>query len=125
MFNFLTAKGKTVLLISAVILVFIILFQSWQATHWHKQALKESQLKAQWQQAYTTLNQDIQKFTEQQNKLITELTQQKLQYQQQNEELNHALNQHQNWTNQPLPNDVQRVLNAPHNTSPHTLPTKQ
>lgn len=125
MFSFLTVKEKGVLLIGPIILVLIIVFQGWQATHWHEQAIKESQLKAQWQQAYTTLNQDIKKFTEQQNKLIAELTQQKLQYQQQNEELNDALNQHQNWTNQSLPNDVQRLLNSPRTTSPYTLPTKQ
>ncbi|MFQ1015785.1 chemotaxis protein [Avibacterium paragallinarum] len=126
MFNFLTLKEKGLLLIGPVILVLIILFQGWQATHWHKQAIKESQLKAQWQQAYQALNQDVKKFTEQQNKLIAELTNQKAEHQQQNKELHNALNQHQNWANQPLPADVQRLLNPKRTpTTPNTLPTKQ
>lgn len=126
MFSFLTAKEKGLLLIGPIILVLIILFQGWQATHWHEQAIKESQLKTQWQQAYQSLNDDVKKFTEQQNKLIAELTQQKAEHSQQNKELHNALNQHKNWANQPLPADVQRLLNPNRaTTTPDTLPTKQ
>lgn len=126
MFSFLTAKEKGLLLIGPIILVLIILFQGWQATHWREQAIKESQLKTQWQQAYQSLNDDVKKFTEQQNKLIAELTRQKAEHSQQNKELHNALNQHKNWTNQPLPADVQRLLNPNRAaTTPDTLPTKQ
>lgn len=113
MFNFLTKKEKWILLIGPILLVLIILFQGWQANHWRTEAIKEEQLKYQWQQSYTELNLSVREFAKQQALLIQTVNQLKTQQTQQTQDLKNALKKHQNWANSPIPDDVSRLLNRP------------
>lgn len=115
MFNFLAPKEKLLLLIGPLILVGIILFQGWQANHWRTEAIKEEQLKYQWQQSYTELNQSVAKFAEQQAKLTQAVSELKNQQRQQTQDLTNALKKHQTWADTALPDDIRRLLNAAEN----------
>lgn len=115
MFNFLSSKEKWLLLGGPILLVLIILFQGWQANHWHAEMVKEEQLKAKWQASYMALNEQVQQFAEQQKQLTQAVNALKYQQTQQTQDLKNALKQHQNWANSPIPDSVRSVLNRPAN----------
>lgn len=121
MFNFLTTKERWVLLVGPVVLVLIILFQSWQANHWHAEMIKEEQLKAKWQNAYVALNESVQQFTEQQAALTQAIQSLKTEQTQQAEELKNALAKNKTWADGVIPDDVARLLNK--NRVPQTKDT--
>ncbi|BFU60771.1 MULTISPECIES: chemotaxis protein [Rodentibacter] len=111
MFNFLSAKEKWILLGGPILLVLIILFQGWQANHWHAEMVKEEQLKAKWQASYMALNEHVQQFAEQQKQLTAVVNALKTQQSKQTEDLKNALKQHQIWADSPVPDSVRGVLN--------------
>lgn len=121
MFNFLTAKERWILLVGPVMLVLIILFQSWQANHWHAEMVKEEQLKAKWQNAYVALNESVQQFTEQQAALTQAIQSLKTEQTQQAEELKNVLAKNKKWADGVIPDDVARLLNK--NRVPQTKPS--
>lgn len=121
MFNFLTTKERWILLVGPVMLVLIILFQSWQANHWHAEMVKEEQLKAKWQNAYIALNESVQQFTEQQAALTQAIQSLKTEQTQQAEELKNALAKNKTWADGVIPDDVARLLNK--NRVPQTKDT--
>lgn len=121
MFNFLTTKERWILLVGPVMLVLIILFQSWQANHWHAEMVKEEQLKAKWQNAYVALNESVQQFTEQQAALTQAIQSLKTEQTQQAEELKNALAKNKTWADGVIPDDVARLLNK--NRVPQTKDT--
>lgn len=121
MFNFLTTKERWILLVGPVVLVLIILFQSWQANHWHAEMIKEEQLKAKWQNAYVALNESVQQFTEQQAALTQAIQSLKTEQTQQAEELKNALAKNKTWADGVIPDDVARLLNK--NRVPQTKDT--
>ena len=121
MFNFLTTKERWILLVGPVVLVLIILFQSWQANHWHAEMIKEEQLKAKWQNAYVALNESMQQFTEQQAALTQAIQSLKTEQTQQAEELKNALAKNKTWADGVIPDDVARLLNK--NRVPQTKDT--
>ena len=112
MFNFLTKKERWLLLVGPVALVLIILFQGWQANHWHAEMVKEEQLKAKWQASYIELNQHVQQFAEQQKLLTQAVNDLKTQQTQQTQDLKNALKQHQTWADSLIPDSVRGVLNS-------------
>ena len=97
MFSFLTKKEKWILLIGPIALVLLILFQGWQANHWHAQAAKESLLKEQWQKSYIDLNSAVKKFAEQQERLT--------------QAVNALKSQNKEWSDTPIPDDIGGLLN--------------
>lgn len=121
MFNFLSTKERWILLVGPVVLVLIILFQSWQANHWHAEMIKEEQLKAKWQNAYVALNESVQQFTEQQAALTQAIQSLKTEQTQQAEELKNALAKNKTWADGVIPDDVARLLNK--NRVPQTKDT--
>nr|DAR60833.1 MAG TPA: Protein of unknown function (DUF2570) [Caudoviricetes sp.] len=121
MFNFLTTKERWILLVGPVMLVLIILFQSWQANHWYAEMVKEEQLKAKWQNAYVALNESVQQFTEQQAALTQAIQSLKTEQTQQAEELKNALAKNKKWADGVIPDDVARLLNK--NRVPQTKDT--
>lgn len=121
MFNFLTTKERWILLVGPVMLVLIILFQSWQANHWHAEMVKEEQLKVKWQNAYVALNESVQQFTEQQAALTQAIQSLKTEQTQQAEELKNALAKNKTWADGVIPDDVARLLNK--NRVPQTKDT--
>lgn len=121
MFNFLSTKERWILLVGPVVLVLIILFQGWQANHWHAEMIKEEQLKAKWQNAYVALNESVQQFTEQQAALTQSIQSLKTEQTQQAEELKNALAKNKTWADGVIPDDVARLLNK--NRVPQTKDT--
>ncbi|OOF64757.1 chemotaxis protein [Rodentibacter pneumotropicus] len=115
MFNFLSSKEKWVLLVGPLLLLLLILFQGWQANHWHAEMVKEEQLKAKWQASYMALNEHVQQFAEQQKQLTQAVNALKHQQTQQTQDLKNALKQHQTWADSPIPDGVRGVLNRPAN----------
>ena len=111
MFSFLTKKEKWILLIGPIALVLIILFQGWQANHWHAKAEKESLLKEQWQKSYIDLNQSVKNFAEQQAQLTQAVNALKNQNQEQTLELKNALKNHKEGSDTPIPSDIGSLLN--------------
>ncbi|OOF87345.1 chemotaxis protein [Rodentibacter ratti] len=126
MFNFLSSKEKWLLLGGPILLVLIILFQGWQANHWHAEMVKEEQLKAKWQASYMALNEHVQQFAEQQKQLTQAVNELKHQQTQQTQDLKNALKQHKTWADSRIPDDVRSVLNRPasHQTT-NTLPSNK
>ena len=126
MFNFLTSKERWILLIGPIALVLIIIFQGWQANHWHAEMVKEEQLKLKWQANYIALNDSVQAFAEQQKQLTQAVNELKTQQTKQTQDLKNALKQHQTWSNSPIPDSVRGVLNgsANHQTA-DTLPASK
>ena len=123
MFNFLTTKERWILLVGPIVLVAIIFFQSWQANHWHAEMIKEEQLKAKWQNAYVALNENVQRFTEQQAELSKAIQSLKTEQTQQAEELKNALAKNKAWADGVIPDDVSRLLNKNRvSQTPHSLP---
>lgn len=123
MFNFLSSKEKWLLLGGPILLVLIILFQGWQANHWHAEMVKEEQLKAKWQASYMALNEHVKQFAEQQKQLTQAVNELKHQQTQQTQDLKNALKQHKTWADSPIPDSV---LNRPasHQTT-NTLPSNK
>lgn len=111
MFAFLNLKEKLLLLIGPLVLVGLILFQGWQANHWRTEAKKEELLKLQWEQQYSEMAGNIERFLKQSEQLTQAVQQLQQQYQLKNTELKNALQKNQDWSNQPLPDDVSRLLN--------------
>ena len=123
MFNFLTTKERWILLVGPIVLVAIIFFQSWQANHWHAEMIKEEQLKAKWQNAYVALNENVQRFTEQQAALSKAIQSLKTEQTQQAEELKNALAKNKAWADGVIPDDVSRLLNKNRvSQTPHSWP---
>ncbi|MCK3658565.1 chemotaxis protein [Pasteurellaceae bacterium Pebbles2] len=117
MFGFLSLKEKIILLAGPIVLVLIILFQGWQSNHWRTEAIKEEQLKLQWQTQYNHAVEMIEEFNRQSARLTAAVQQLQKQQQQHTKELNNALQKHQAWSNHPVPNDINRLLqqrNAAH-----------
>lgn len=114
MFNFLTFREKSLLFIGPIILILIIIFQGWQANHWRMEATKEEQLKLQWQAQYNDMAHSIDEFNRQAAKLTQAVQNLQAQQGQQTKELNHALQKNQNWSNQPVPDDVSRLFKRRH-----------
>lgn len=112
MFNFLTAKERSILLIGPILLALVIIFLGWEANHWRAEMLKEEQLKLKWQTSYIALHDNVQQFAEQQKQLIHAINELKTNQTQQTQDLKHALHTHKDWANSPLPDDVKRVLNG-------------
>ncbi|TGY50832.1 MULTISPECIES: chemotaxis protein [Rodentibacter] len=112
MFNFLSSEEKWVLLVGPLLLLLLILFQGWQANHWHAEMVKEEQLKAKWQASYMALNEHVQQFAEQQKQLTQAVNALKHQQTQQTQDLKNALKQHQTWADSPIPDSVRGVLNG-------------
>ncbi|SNV67242.1 chemotaxis protein [Haemophilus pittmaniae] len=111
MFGFLTKKEKYILLVGPLMLVAIILFQGWQANHWRAEAVKEEQLKQQWEASYVALNESVDKFNEQQKALTEAVNQLKISQTKQTQDLKNALKKHQDWADTFIPDDVSGVFN--------------
>ena len=112
MFNFLTAKERSILLIGPILLVLLIIFLGFEANYWRKEMLKEEQLKLKWQNSYIELNHSVQHFAEQQAQLIQAVNNLKANQNQQTQDLKNVLKSNQDWADRPLPDDVKRVLNS-------------
>ncbi|AKA47559.1 TPA: chemotaxis protein [Haemophilus influenzae] len=112
MFNFLTAKERSILLIGPILLVLLIMFLGFEANYWRKEMLKEEQLKLKWQNAYIELNHSVQNFAEQQAQLIQAVNNLKAKQNQQTQDLKNVLKSNQDWADSPLPDDVKRLFNS-------------
>lgn len=111
MLNALNLKEKIIFFIFPVLMMCVVLFQGWQANHWRAEAERQRERKEMWQSQYISQKQQIERFVSQQAELLQAVQQLQQHQQQQQEELNHALHKHQDWSNQPVPNDVRKLLN--------------
>ncbi|MFZ7173989.1 chemotaxis protein [[Pasteurella] aerogenes] len=115
MFNFLSLKERLILLVCPAILILIILFQGWQANHWRMQAAQEAQLKLQWKTQYQHLTENIEEFNRRTTELTNVITKLQQQQAQRTKDLQNALQNHQNWGDMPVPDDINRVFNKREN----------
>ncbi|WP_443091372.1 chemotaxis protein [Basfia succiniciproducens] len=111
MFGFLTLKEKGILLIGPIVLVCIILFQGWQARHWRAEAIKEEQLKLQWESQYSQLADSVNEFNKRTEQLTQAITQLQASQEKRTTELKNALQKNENWSNERVPDDISRLFN--------------
>ena len=111
MFNFLTRREKGILFIFPVLMIAVIVFLWIEVSYFRGQMLIERERKQRWQNQYIALNNQIERFTEQQRALTAAVNDLRQKRALSKQDLTNALNQHQNWRDQPLPADVVRVLN--------------
>ncbi|EIJ69428.1 hypothetical protein [Pasteurella bettyae] len=111
MFGFLTLKEKSILLIGPIVLVCIILFQGWQASHWRAEAIKEEQLKRQWESQYAQLADSVNEFNKRTEALTQSINQLQANQEKRTSELKNALQKNENWSNNNVPDDISRLFN--------------
>ncbi|WP_424404823.1 hypothetical protein [Pasteurella sp. PK-2025] len=111
MFNALNLKFKLILGGVFLALLFAIITTSTLAFHFYAKA-KTEQLKTEmWQANYMALNQKIDEFSQKQTALFNEVRTLQQANEHTERELNNAIENNQNWSNQPVPDDIKRLLN--------------
>ncbi|HHE3508789.1 TPA: hypothetical protein ACPDKD_002131 [Pasteurella multocida] len=111
MFNALNVKLKMILGGVFLALLFAIVTTSTLAFHFYAKA-KTEQLKTEmWQANYMALNQKIDEFSQKQTALFNEVRTLQKANEYTERELNNAIEKNQNWSNQPVPDDIKRLFN--------------
>lgn len=110
MFNALSIKEKVLFFFFPFAMMAVIVFLSWQSHKWSVEAAKEQKAREMWQSSYIKLTDQIDDFNRRQTEILTAVAEIKQQHQKNNEELHNALQNNQNWSNQPVPDDIKRVF---------------
>lgn len=111
MFNAVNAKLKMILGGVFLALLFAIVTTSTLAFNFYAKA-KTEQLKTEmWQANYIALNQKIDEFSQKQTALFNEVRTLQKVNEYTERELNNAIENNQNWSNQYVPDDIKRLFN--------------
>lgn len=111
MFNAVNAKLKMILGGVFLALLFAIVTTSTLAFNFYAKA-KTEQLKTEmWQANYIALNQKIDEFSQKQTALFKEVRTLQKVNEHTERELNNAIENNQNWSNQYVPDDIKRLFN--------------
>ncbi|HEH9651964.1 TPA: hypothetical protein SIC60_001983 [Pasteurella multocida] len=111
MFNTLNFKFKLILGGLFFALLIAIVTTSTLAFNFYAKAKTEKLKKEMWQTNYIALNQKIDEFSQKQTALFNEVRTLQKENEHTERELNNAIENNQNWSNQPVPDDVRRLLN--------------
>lgn len=121
MFNALNVKLKMILGGVFLALLIAIVTTSTLAFNFYAKA-KTEQLKTEmWKANYIALNQKIDEFSQKQTALFNEVRMLQKANEHTERELNNAIENNQNWSNQLVPDDIKRLLNKtsqPENSLP-------
>ena len=110
MFNALSIKEKILFFFFPLAMIAVIIFLGWQANKWSAEAAREQERREMWQDSYIKLTAQIDDFNRRQTEILTAVAEIKQQHQKNNEELHNALQNNQDWSNQPVPDDIKRVF---------------
>ncbi|MFP4794432.1 hypothetical protein [Pasteurella multocida] len=111
MFNAVNAKLKMILGGVFLALVVAIVTTSTLAFNFYAKAKTEKLKTEMWQANYIALNQKIDEFSQKQTALFNEVRTLQKANEYTERELNNAIEKNQNWSNQPVPDDIKRLLN--------------
>lgn len=112
MFEFLALKEKGMLLIVIIALACLIPFQGWRANHWRAEAVREEQLKLQWQNQYSQLVDSVNEFNKRTEQLTQAVNRLQATQEKRTAELKNALRNNENWSNDSVPDDISRLFNS-------------
>lgn len=115
MFDALNLKGKVMFLCAQLVMVLMIILLAWQSHKWSAEAAKEQLQRKMWQSGYLELTDQVNAFNQKQQALLQEIAQLKQHNQQTTKELHNALQNNQDWSNQPVPDDIKRVFGTADN----------
>lgn len=122
MFNAVNAKLKIILGGVFLALIIAIVTTSTLAFHFYAKAKTEKLKTEMWQANYIALNHKIDEFSQKQTALFNEVRTLQQANEHTERELNNAIENNQNWSNQPVPDDIKRLLNKT-SQSANSLPT--
>ncbi|MGC6406237.1 hypothetical protein ACNO7K_07300 [Bisgaard Taxon 45] len=121
MFNAVNAKLKMILGGVFLALIIAIVTTSTLAFHFYGKAKTEKLKTEMWQANYIALNHKIDEFSQKQTALFNEVRTLHKANEHTERELNNAIENNQNWSNQLVPDDVKRLLNKT-NQNANSLP---
>lgn len=122
MFNTLNFKFKLILGGVFLALLIAIVTTSTLAFNFYAKAKTEKLKTEMWQTNYIALNKKIDEFSQKQTALFNEVRTLQKENEHTERELNNAIESNKNWSNQPVPDDVRRLLNKT-NQPANSLPT--
>ncbi|OWZ82372.1 hypothetical protein CDE51_02400 [Pasteurella multocida] len=121
MFNAVNAKLK--MIVGGVFLALLIAIVTTSTLAYFYAKAKTEKLKTEmWQANYIALNQKIDEFSQKQTALFNEVRTLQKANEYTERELNNAIEKNQNWSNQPVPDDIKRLLNKTDKPA-NSLPT--
>ncbi|HED4400749.1 TPA: hypothetical protein R4323_002217 [Pasteurella multocida] len=111
MFNAVNAKLKMIVGGVFLALLIAIVISLTLAFNFYAKAKTEKLKTEMWQANYIALNQKIDEFSQKQTALFNEVRTLQKANEYTERELNNAIEKNQNWSNQPVPDDIKRLLN--------------
>lgn len=110
MFNALNVKLKMILGGVFLAMLIAIVTTSTLAFNFYATAKTEKLKTEMWQVNYIALNQKIDEFSQKQTALFHEVRTLQQANEHTERELNHAIENNKNWSNQPVPDDIKRLF---------------